>query len=350
MDLLGLCTIVMCKDYRAIIRITPLEAGLTQVIAGESGFLFLGSDSNSVLEQFEGRYPFSKNTADAIYAAHSERETCVRSYGGNYIHIIVPNKESVLPHLLPSNICYQRDGLTPYHFYDDVRIGADYHDFFAPNHLRRLHSDQITYARLDTHWTHFGAHSYIRECFRKLGLVEDLNALDSVGVLQSPMSQSGDLGRKLGKDDEHLIHLSPITNLAEKVFDNRIANDGRFRVFTNRRAPNAKRLLIHHDSTAEWIIPFLCETYAEVVTVHFPDCDIELIKVLQPNLLVFMQIERFFVRKIANNIVLSHTVAIQEDRKSKVHTARAVIAYLRENAVADLASLPFIKLNLPSEV
>jgi alginate O-acetyltransferase complex protein AlgJ len=299
---------------------------MSQVIVGDDGYLFLTNDSNRNTDQFQGAFPISINGLGEISSCHRERSAILAANGGLYIHLVVPNKETVLSHLMPDQYRYQRYGLTPYNLYEDLLFSDGYASFFRPNHLRRLHNEQITFARLDTHWTHFGALSYLRECFRYLRLRDEFDALSNMSIKTIPIQQTGDLGKKIGMPDEDLLYLAPAATASRTLFDNSITNDGHVRFYRNERAAVRKRVVIHHDSTAEWVINFLRDIFQEVLMIHYPSCDGSVITSLKPDIFLFVQIERFFVREISNALDIERFLREQEVKKN-----------------CSFATMPFIK-------
>ena len=299
---------------------------MADVVQGLDGYLFLGNDTNRTIEQFEGRYALKDGLLQTISTRHAERAGSMSARGGDYVHIVVPNKETALMHLLPQGHSFQKHGLTPYNQYEDLGLAQGYKSTFRPNHLRRKHEEEATYARRDTHWTHFGAHAYLRECFRLTRLREELRALDAMPMARKQDVQRGDLGVKIDAPDEPILYCSPATSHAVTVVDNGIANDGHVRFCTNAKAPVKKRVLVHHDSTGNWLYLVLRELFAETVTVHFADCDFGFIDRLAPDLFLFIQVERFFVREPANGVDLEAVVTAHEAARGAPRSAAPFLA------------------------
>ncbi len=299
---------------------------MADVIQGLDGYLFLGNDTNRTTEQFEGRYPLEDGVLQTISRRHAERAGLMAARGGDYVHMLVPNKETVLMHLLPQPYGFQRHGLTPFNRYDDLGLALGYKSIFRPHHLRRKHEEQAAYARLDTHWTHFGAHAYLRECFRRTHLRNELRALDALPMASKPDVQRGDLGVKIAAADEPILYCSPAFPHAVTVLDNGVDNDGHVRFCTNREAPVRKRALVQHDSTGNWLHLVLRELFAETVFIHHANCDFDFIDRLAPDLFLFIQVERFFVREPANSVDLPTLIAGYEAKRGAPRSAVPFLA------------------------
>jgi hypothetical protein len=98
------------------------------------------------------------------------------------------------------------------------------------------------------------------------------------------------------------------------------------RFYRNEKAAVRKRVVIHHDSTAEWVINFLRDIFQEVLMIHYPSCDGSVITSLKPDIFLFVQIERFFVREISNALDIERFLREQEVKKN-----------------CSFATMPFIK-------
>jgi hypothetical protein len=295
-------------------------------VAGEDGYLFLGSDSNSSFDQYEGKYRLDSSKMRSIRAAHEGRSSILGEWGGRYAHIVVPNKETVLQHLVPTCYRYQRCGLTPYNLYEETERGRAYASFFRPNYLRMIHEEEMSFARLDTHWTHFGAISYLREALSCLGFVNEGDALRSLSLRRTTIHQAGDLGAKNGMDKEELVSISPLRKFEGRESDNQIGNDGRTRYFVNDNPSVNRKVLVHHDSTSEWLILVLRDLFRELLMVHYPDVDNGLLSVYKPDIFLFIQIERFFIRPVSNEARLAAIVADRERAKGGSNSALPILS------------------------
>ena len=147
-------------------------------------------------------------------------------------------------------------------------------------------------------------------------MVEELNAIESMPMAVDAAMQQGDLGAKVSVPPEPIRVHKPRASHARIVGDNLLVNEGHVRAFRNDRAPLQKTILVHHDSTANWLTHMLRELFAEVVMVHCPDFDLTFLRRFKPAVCLFIQIERFFVRPLSNDIDLASFVKGQEDRKS----------------------------------
>jgi len=300
---------------------------MSDVIVGQDGYLFLDNDTNRARDQFAGKLTLSEYEQHAIAFCHKSREKILRDdFEAPYIHIVVPNKETVLQHLLPSDLRFQKCGLTPVNAYLESEASVGVPTFFRPNLLRRIHETEPVFARLDTHWTHAGAVPYFEAALKFGGLIEAGCALAAMPRETRQIEQAGDLGTKIACGPEALNAIAPVGSKSRLIFTNGIRNEGCVRIYRNEEAPVKKRVLVLHDSTAMWLFGFIAALFSEVTLIHYPDLDPHFVGKYRPNILLFIQIERFFVRVPRNDVSWADVVAKEEARKEVKESA---VAFLR---------------------
>lgn len=298
------------------------------VIHGYDDYLFLDNDTNRVTEQVRGLLSLSERECHEIAFCHKSRRLFLaEEFGSTYLHIIVPNKEMVLSHLLPDNLRLQEHGLTPVNSYIESDASISAATFYRPNLLRQLHQTEPVFSRTDTHWTHAGAVAYLRRALQFAGLKQAADALGAMPRTAVEGSQLGDLGVKLNLDPEKLVILSPTLKSYRLAFTNEIRNEGCVRFFRNDNAPIVMRVVLMHDSTAMWLLGFLPALFSEIVMIHYPDADPMFLSKYKPDIVLFMQIERFFVRIPKNDVSWASVVAQEEARKTASRSAVEILAY-----------------------
>jgi len=233
----------------------------------------------------------------------------------------VPNKEAVLPHLVPDTLKFQQEGLTPLNTYFETVWAFEPLTFYRPNLLRKLHAKELTFARTDTHWTHFGALNYLIAALEEVGLKDAAKQLRDMPFAVNDVKQVGDLGSKIGIEFEMLRAHVPKIKGGDLVMTNGIANEGCIRVYKNEAAPINKKLLMMHDSTAIWMIDYLRTLFAEVMMIHYPDFDPLFVYRYKPDAVLFVQIERFFIRAPKNDVSWAAVADKEEKRKGATKSA-----------------------------
>lgn len=295
-----------------------------QVLHGREGFLFLSGDANGLVAQIEGRFPFTDELRDRIRRVQARRRRMLRLHGIRYVHLVAPNKETVFEHLLPEEIVPRRDGPTPIE-----RFRTAYPDalFFEPGVLAGQHPVP-TYYQLDTHWTHFGASLYLVRALRET-VARKLDFDAAVARLVAETKPRwGDLGSKIGAPREEITEFVSPSKAASLVYFNEVRNTGAIRLYRNLEALYPRRVLFLHDSFGVFTIDLAVELFREVVCIHSPDLDPDFIAACGFDLVIGVQVERFFVRCPSNQVSYRHFVERIEQAQRQRATFDAFLAAL----------------------
>ncbi|MGL4440418.1 MAG: hypothetical protein ACRCUE_14215, partial [Bosea sp. (in: a-proteobacteria)] len=219
-----------------------------KVLEGRDGYLFLTNDTNGVIDQVEGSYPFDADQLDAIAMVHAARRAFCGHIGARYDHVVVPDRENCLTQFLPDAVVPGRFGLRPLMRYQEAGLGQ-LHPLLYDTTVLTASSMQPFLFRRDTHWTWDGAFNYLRALVPALGL--DPSKLDIGQFVSVSYENAGDLGSKLGcvAEPSRFMHHPALT----VVHDNGAPNTGRVRMIHNANAPPGTRMLVLHDSFGEWL-------------------------------------------------------------------------------------------------
>lgn len=272
---------------------------MAKVLTGREGHLFLTNDTNRIIDQIEGSYVLEARQLWSIALAHAARRAFCEAHGARYDHIVVPDRETLLSQFLPQEIRPGRHGPRPIHQYG--AIGADrVHRFsYELEPLQRAY-DAPSLFKGDTHWTCDGAIRYMHALLPGLGC--DLTPYDTASIKSFPYQNPGDLSSKIGGGAEEAAIRMPETSVLKPIYDNALGNLGRMRVYRNPSQPEQERWLVLHDSFGEWLslmFPVLAHT---TCFVHTPDWDELFALDFKPSRVLFLQIERFFVRPPLNGV------------------------------------------------
>ena len=279
---------------------------MADALIGKKDYLFLSADSNGILDQHCGRVTIA-DRIPALRQVHQARATLA----GRYLHIVVPNKETVARDLMPEAFPYEADGPTPLHQY--LRP----HDrtlYFAPDILAAFQQEGFYY-RYDSHWTTLGALTYLKAACAHFGLTDVVAALQDLKLATSVDPAPGDLGSRIGRTSEGARRMDVVAPRMRPVFTNQVTNEGCIRHFSRDDAPVRQRVLILHDSMAQWLVQILAEIFSETLMIHTPDLDMDCARRMRPDLLMFLQVERFFPRVPRNDIDYAALIAQQQTEK-----------------------------------
>ncbi|MFZ3584786.1 alginate O-acetyltransferase AlgX-related protein [Loktanella sp. DJP18] len=170
-----------------------------KVLVGRNKTLFLGDDA--AVAGAQGATPAPRASDTAWLALFNAMDAAFAARNVPLIQIIAPDKNTVLPELLPpwltlastprvSVIVAQLQDLSGPHPVDLAR-------YFAQ--IRRTNQDASLYHRTDTHWTEFGA-----ALAMDANLAPLLEPTPGLPPLTSPerADHGGDLARMIGQQDE----------------------------------------------------------------------------------------------------------------------------------------------------
>ncbi len=239
-------------------------------------------------------------------SVHAARLAFCQAIGARYDHIVVPDREVVLKRFLPDPSAFEREGPRPIRQYLEAEAEL-IHRFFYNETILEPEEDPPSFFKRDTHWTFDGAYRYIRPIIPSLGIDPELISVQGAHIV--PYDNPGDLGGKIGAEPEpSFLRIQPKSSL-KPVYDNGLPNVGRLRLFLNEERPENERMLVMHDSFGEWLALLLPMTSHTTCFVHIADFDELFVKRFRPTHVVYVQIERFFIRQPWNGIDLFAVIA-----------------------------------------
>lgn len=257
------------------------------VLVGNDGHLFLAGGAHRVLELAQGKTAvplvsfstFEENIRQRLLECNNRRIP--------YVHVVVPDKHSVLVEAFPFTI--------------DVTLGKQYIDrvpalentICYPIALFREHSDHC-FLRTDTHPSDHGIVILTTEIVKQLTL-QDYHQETEIMLnnLTAERQNTGDLGSKL----------VPIVTSAERYlvphWQSRFlsnglpTNNGVTDIWLSEKALTEKRLLIFGDSVGRAIARVASRFFRIVVFLRTPYFHSDLLDVIQPDFVLSENVERY---------------------------------------------------------
>lgn len=293
-------------------------------VRGADGHLFLANDSNNIYSQITGKWKFGENLFSSIHETHKIRKEKSEQLNCDYFHIIVPNKETSLRDFLPVEYEYECEGPTPTNFYlknfEDVASWT----FFDPDILKPAQTPTNEYHnRLNSHWNYRGATRYLKQAFNAFGLPES-NILEDLSFSEKRILDRADLGLHANESGEDVEVLNVVAPQSSKLFAGNIVNEGYVRHQTSSRG--RRRAYFAHDSFMVYAFDVIGEVFSESLCVHSPDLDWDYLSLFKPDVIIFLQAERFLPRLPSNSLNLPDKVDELSARKG---VAPITGAYLR---------------------
>jgi hypothetical protein len=262
-----------------------IESG---VLFGKGDQLFLADGGHAVLDFVLGKRVASHTSIQTFSENIRSRHSLAVQLGIPYLHVIFPDKQSVLIRQFP--------------FENPVCLGEVYlaaapevadQILYPRNQLRKL--GETAFQRTDTHLTDLGTATIARYVLDRLTgrshAAEFAAIIDRIDV---PQEWAGDLGRRF---TPHLseIRLTFRSNRSIKWLHNNLsgANNGLVDLTFNTDALYDKRLLIFGDSFGRELTRFLALFISQVVFLRTPFLHQEMLEQISPDMLVTDNVERY---------------------------------------------------------
>lgn len=276
------------------------------VIFGKNGYLYLDNDTNNSVAQFTGEKLISDTCMSEWGRYFSRLENYSKKENSEYVFILAPTKEVVLPMHYP----YEKGKITPIEqFFDAFK----YYNILNP--LEDLNSaDNATYCKLDTHWTDYGAGVVVNAALDRLGILNH-NPFPFPFNIESKL---GDLSYRLSphpRENKFTADFSPIKPL--QVFNNNINNTGKIIVYENPAATTSKKIVVFGDSFSANMLPYFVNEFIRVVFVHScSNVDYDILEHESPDFIFCEITTRFIVVPPSKNYDASNVCKIKIDSMS----------------------------------
>lgn len=268
---------------------------IPEVLAGKDGYLFLAGGSHRVLEFVLGRLRPTAQSHTNFATDIAERARISTSIGARYLHVVFPDKQSVLPALFPYPV---GETLTERYLRRAPEVAplvCNLRDILAAQ-------PKPVFARTDTHLTDFGTIAATAHLVERLtGQTHpDIEAL-LLGALADGPPQLRDLGSKLSPPITEAIPACTAPWRGHSFFNDLSGgNNGLVHIRFNPEAPIRRRLLWFGDSFGRQACQFLAFYFQEVVFLRTGFFHPEIAAAIRPNILITQNIERYFSHWISD--------------------------------------------------
>ena len=270
------------------------DSEISKVLLGTDSWLFLINDSNHSLEYLTGREELSQSILSRWCELIRLRLEQMASLSIPFVQIIVAEKEVVYQNNLPAphTISQNRPIRSIAQYFEGFHIPGF---LYGPSPEEAYNSEKLLYFKGDTHFSFHGAESITRKLIMNFSLLgEPLGRplLEKLPSYEYTISyQVGDLiskciGTNVESIDYPLARFKPITVCATHE-----PRAGRLRCIHNDQGTG--RLLIFHTSSADWMAPFLNDTFRDVMYVWGMEVDLSIVAWFQPDYVAAQTNERF---------------------------------------------------------
>ncbi len=245
----------------SIFKSSPVKS----VIIGKDGWLFLAEENGITFDKYYFSYKlFTKGELDLWKRRLEQRAELAKSVGCNYILMIVPNKQTVYPEMMPAGLTYiPKKSLMS----QMVRNLSDVNNLTVID-LRtgfaKLKREKRIYQKTDTHWNNFGAYSAYRMLIKtisdfsgKMVIADSISDFNEIHLKKD----GGDLARMLSFEKDEFRDRVIILDRKEKIkIICRESNiKGVSNVVLERRCSDGilPPMMFIHDSFGDYLMKFL---------------------------------------------------------------------------------------------
>jgi hypothetical protein len=260
------------------------------VVVGKAGELFLASGAHRVFEIVTGQIPINDDTVSVFEDNITSRFEYARSQNQRYLHVIFPDKQSVLPQLFITQ--------TP------IKLGEYFLDHIGTIQEQILYplkilqnAGSLSFLKTDTHLSHLGTIIVVGEVVKRLTGIdcsEDLSILSE--RLTDRRYYCGDLGMKLDPPQGNVEAFLDFDWHA-RYFHNGIlgGNNGAVDIYVSPFARHKKKLLWLGDSFGKEAARILSYFFSEILFLRTPFFHPEFVDQMQPDYIVTENVERYLI-------------------------------------------------------
>jgi len=292
------------EEYSKVLETTPIEipvgfmATHRDALMGRNGHAFLTGGSNNLIRQY-GKENEEALTSSSWYSLVKTRNEKINSLNSKFVQIIIPEKMSVYPELLPfeietptNNLSDLENKLSAENFYISII------DLFSK---KKQENKEKLYKKLDTHLQPIGSY----EVFSHI-VFSVFNFIAKEREFNKEIICKGDLSdRILGEfifdkfyDTENDDFMSDRVNI-ETFLGVPGKHTGQYSIWNNPSAPIKKKVLAFGNSffgncldqgcLGWWFSNYFENFYG----VWSPDVDFSLVEKEKPDLVICQTAERF---------------------------------------------------------
>jgi len=270
-------------------------------IIGKDAWLFIYEGGNS----YKGAYiePDSLNAGERWASLIESRQQKADALGINMLHLIIPNKLTLLPQYFPEKL----NSSITYAMSDLIFANCDANLSIPINELRSSDIVESIYRRNDSHLTIGGNSCIVDIALDRLGLGGI--SIENSTIPTTVVTQVGDLGIKFPKKLGEQVHApdfkSGFLGQAGLVKTRESLNPPRHLgseiSFRNENAPIDKTLVVYGNSfcslSPSWgMSPFFASLFREFHFIWSYEIDFEQCKQIGADIVLFQTCERFLSR------------------------------------------------------
>ncbi|MFM7230172.1 MAG: alginate O-acetyltransferase AlgX-related protein [Cyanobacteriota bacterium] len=271
------------------------ESEINKVLIGQDGWMFLANDSNESLAYLTGRLTMAEELLTKWNRLVNQRYETMAKRKLPFVQVIVAEKEVVYQDQLPNGyaISKTRPICRILETLEKDQLCQKF--LYGPSAEEARKSKHWLYFKGDTHFSFQGAELLTRQLLMQLAQLGEMHGRPRPSQLPDyrykKAFQVGDLISKRVGTNVELIDYPQTRHEQISICATPEPRAGRVRGFHNSQGTG--RLLMFHTSSADWMAPFLNDTFRDVMYVWGGELDTTMIDWFQPDYVVAQTNERF---------------------------------------------------------
>lgn len=260
------------------------------VMIGKEGWRFL--NKRHMISDYRGIARFDNDQLAAIQYRFELMDSIVNSYGGKFIVVVAPNKQSIYPEYLPwhmqkLNDTTRLDQLTAY-----MAKNSEVQFLNLKTALMRRKEETKVYFTTDTHWTSLGASAGFVALMKAL-YGPDVKFHENSNPVVRIDSVSGDLNGMLGFSGLFKERLEVVSFEDEEplAYSEESYSKSKYLKAVNKKGKR-ESILFYNDSFGRSLRDFLYHRYSTTYVLKNKQIDLPVIAKEKPDVVVFEIVER----------------------------------------------------------
>lgn len=278
---------IQLKNYLNFKTNTLKEHALhNRVVGGKNGWLYLGDNYKNSFKNAFGNDAFTTKEEKKIISNLKEIQTFLDNKDISFYFVIAPDKNQIYSENLPFQLNKKETKTS--NLIKQINAQTSVNCFSLHKSLISKKSKVELYYKTDSHWNSYGAFIGYREIMKKINnekqvKVETINNY----TITKNKNFNGGLSRMLFSNK---LEDSLVFKRKKEFAIKTIKNNFTFKHFKN---PNGiGKLLIYRDSFTDNLLPFLNNTFKEVISIKGHNLDKDLIDSFKPDVVILEKIER----------------------------------------------------------
>lgn len=259
------------------------------VLLTESGTAFLIGGNHSVLNYLTEKLKPTASSFENFKNNISRRSYFAHLGKAKYLHVIFPDKQSILQEEFPIR--------------NTIKLGEKYIQHLGSSPFKKfilyptiqLRKPNIynNYQQLDTHLSDHGSLVVLEEILKTIDELAPEALADLKQSIVIKKKNHGDLGEKFTpKLLQESMHLKPVWNYRH-YSSNGSFNNGQIDIYLNPKASIPKKVLIFGDSFYRLMLPHLSRVFREVIFLRTPYVHNEMVILIKPDIILSGNAERY---------------------------------------------------------